>query len=94
MVHSTTQWRGSTVRQLPSTTRSSFLLKIQERPRNATSITKPKPETGDTDYVEVPLKYAHSKDKQVATGEPASRNVSGVPSALTTTPSTGLPGAS
>ena len=28
----------------PLTTRSSFLLKIQERPRNITSITKPRPE--------------------------------------------------
>jgi len=31
-------------RQLRSTTCSSFLLNIQERPRNTTSITKPMPE--------------------------------------------------
>lgn len=30
--------------QLRSATRSSFLLKIQERPRNASSITRPTPE--------------------------------------------------
>ena len=35
---------ASSACQLRSTTRSSFLLKIQERPRNTTSITKPRPE--------------------------------------------------